>query len=49
MKISKGFQSYSADTTSVPKFKRGHNSNKDVGGVTVLILNILLNDVMYLY
>ena len=31
------YQSYRADTISIPKISKGNNSAKNVGGVTVLI------------
>ena len=39
LKYLKGFQSYCANTISIVKFSKGHNSvQKKVGGVKVLIL-----------
>ena len=38
MKLSKRYQSYRADTISIPKISKGNNSAKNVGGVTVIDL-----------
>ena len=42
------FQSYLADTISLLKFSKGHNSVKNVDGVTILsrVLRILSDDVL---
>ena len=33
----KRYQSYRADTISIPKISKGNNSAKNVGGVTVVV------------
>ena len=48
LKISKRFLSYSADTISLVKFSKGYNSVKNVDGVTVIVLFILCDNVLYL-
>ena len=48
-KYLKGFGSYCADTISIVKFAKGHNSIKNVGGVMVLVLCMSCNDALYLY
>ena len=47
--ISKGFQSYWADTICILKFAKEHNSVKIVGGVMVLVLSTLSDNALYLY
>ena len=37
------------DTISIIKFSKGHNSVKNVGGVTVLVLCTSSDDAVYLY
>ena len=48
-KYLKRFQSYSANTISLLKFSKGHNSIKNVDGVTPLNLCISSDDALYLY
>ena len=47
-KYLKGFESSCADTISIMKFAKGHNSVKNVGGVMVLVLCMSLDDALYL-
>ena len=53
MKVSQKNQSYLADTISLLNFSKGHNSIKNVGGVTgvvmVLVLLISSDCALYLY
>ena len=42
LKYLKMFQSYRADTISMSKFSKGHNSVKNVGGNMVLVLCTLI-------
>ena len=41
--------SSSADTISIVKFAKGHNSIKNVGGVMVLVLCMSFDDALYWY
>ena len=43
------YQSYRADTISIPKISKGNNSAKNVGGVTVVNLCTLSDHGLYLY
>ena len=43
------FQSYGADTISVLKITKGHNSVKIVGRVMVLVLCTSSDDALHLY
>ena len=48
-KFLKGFKSYCAETVTIVKFAKGHNSVKNVGGVMVLVLCMSSDDALYLY
>ena len=56
-KISKGhnsvnsawYESYRADTISIRNILKGHNSVKNVGGITVLVLCTSSDNGLYLY
>ena len=48
-KYSGRYQSYRADTVFIRKISKGHNSVKNVGGVTVLVFCISSDDGLYLY
>ena len=48
-KYSGQYQSYRADTIFIRKISKGHNSVKNVGGVSVLVLCTSSDDVLYLY
>ena len=45
----KRYQSYRADTISIPKISKGNNSAKNVGGVTVVDLCIWSGHALYFY
>ena len=45
----KRYQSYRADTISIPKISKGNNSAKNVGGVTVVDLCTLSGHALYFY
>ena len=45
----KRYQSYRADTISIPKFSKGNNSAKNVGGVTVIDLCTSSGHALYFY
>ena len=45
----KRYQSYRADTISIPKISKGNNSAKNVGGVTVIDLCTLSGHALYFY
>ena len=45
----KRYQSYRADTISIPKISKGNKSAKNVGGVTVLYLCMLSGHALYFY
>ena len=49
MKISHRYHSYRADTILIGKISKGHNSIKNVDGVTVLFLCILSDSGLYFY
>ena len=42
-------ETYYADTISILKFAKEHNSIKNVGGVMVLVLCMSYDDALYLY
>ena len=44
MKYLKGFWSSGADTISIVKFAKGHNSVKNVGGVMIPVLCMSFDD-----
>ena len=46
--ISKRYQSYRADTISIPKITKGNNSAKNVGGATVVNLCMSSGHALYL-
>ena len=48
-KYSRRYQSYRANTVFIRKFSKGHNSLKNVGGVTVLVLCTSSDDGLYFY
>ena len=48
-KYSGWYQSYRVDTISIRKISKGHNSVKNVGGVSVLALCTSSDDRLYLY
>ena len=48
-KYSGQYQSYREDTIFIRKISKGHNSVKNVGGVSVLVLCISSDDGLYLY
>ena len=48
-KCLKGLRSYCADTISIVKFGKGHNSIKNVGRVMVLVVCMSCDDDLYLY
>ena len=48
MKLSLRYQSYRADTISMPEIKKGNNSAKNVGGVTVINLCMSSGHALYL-
>ena len=45
----KRYQSYRADTISIPKISKGNNSAKNVGGVTVIDLCTSSGHALYFY
>ena len=45
----KRYQSYRADTISIPKISKGNNSAKNVGGVTVVDLCTSSGHALYFY
>ena len=45
----KRYQSYRADTISIPKISKGNNSTKNVGGVTVVNLCTSSDHALHLY
>ena len=45
----KRYQSYRADTISIPKISKGNNSTKNVGGVTVIDLCTSSGHALYFY
>ena len=45
----KRYQSYRADTISIPKISKGNDSAKNVGGVTVVNLCTLSGPALYFY
>ena len=45
----KRYQSYRADTISIPKISKGNDSAKNVGGVTVVDLCTLSGPALYFY
>ena len=45
----KRYQSYRADTISIPKITKGNNSAKNVGGVTVVYLCTSSGHALYFY
>ena len=49
LKCLKGFGSSCADTISIVKFAKGHNSVKNVGGFMVLVLSMSFDDALYWY
>ena len=48
-KYSERYQSYRADMIFIRKISKGHNSVKNVNGVSVLILRTSSDDGLYLY
>ena len=48
-KYLKGFRSYCANTISIVKFAKGHNSVKNVGGVMVFVFCMSFDDALYFY
>ena len=47
--ILDGIEKYRADTIFIRKISRGHNSIKNVGGMSVLVICTLSDDGLYLY
>ena len=48
-KYLKRLRSYCAATISIVKFRKAHNSIKNVGGSMVLVLSMSLDEALYLY
>ena len=49
MKYSAWYQSYRVNTIFIGKISKGHNSVKNEGGVTLLVLCTPYDDGLYLY